>query len=195
MSTDNPHNLTEVLDALEDKTEDHDTVQVDDILDAFAGRLFGPLIIIPGLILLTPLGAVPMLPAVMGALVALIAAQRLVGMSKPWVPRRLRERGVQRDKMTNAFNKARPWTKRIDKLIKPRLTALTTGPAEYAVALLALLLGASVPVVGLIPFAAMVPGTALTLSGLALIARDGALMIAALLASAAVIYLTYMALT
>ncbi|MBO6740781.1 MAG: exopolysaccharide biosynthesis protein [Phycisphaerales bacterium] len=195
MSTDNPHNLTEVLDALEDKTKDHDTVKVDDILDAFAGRLFGPLIIIPGLILLTPLGAVPMLPAVMGALVALIAAQRLVGMSKPWVPRRLRERGVQRDKMTNAFNKARPWTNRIDKLIKPRLTALTTGPAEYAVALLALLLGASVPVVGLIPFAAMVPGTALTLSGLALIARDGALMIAALLASAAVIYLTYMALT
>lgn len=195
MSTDNPHNLTEVLDALEDKTEDHDTVEVDDILDAFAGRLFGPLIIIPGLILLTPLGGVPLLPAIMGALVALIAAQRIVGMSKPWVPRRLRERGVQREKMTNAFDKARPWTKRIDKLIKPRLTALTTGPAEYAVALLALLLGASVPVVGLIPFAAMVPGAALTLSGLALIARDGALMIAALLASAAVIYLTYTALT
>ena len=195
MSTDNPHNLTEVLDALEDKTEDHDTVEVDDILDAFAGRLFGPLIIIPGLILLTPLGGVPLLPAIMGALVALIAAQRIVGMSKPWVPRRLRERGVQREKMTNAFDKARPWTRRIDKLIKPRLTALTTGPAEYAVALLALLLGASVPVVGLIPFAAMVPGAALTLSGLALIARDGALMIAALLASAAVIYLTYTALT
>lgn len=195
MSTDNPHNLTQVLDTLEDTTEDHDTVKVDDILDAFAGRLFGPLIIIPGLILLTPLGAVPLLPAVMGALVALIAAQRILGMSKPWVPRKLRDRSVAREKMTNAFDKARPWTKRIDKLIKPRLTALTTGPAEYAVALLALLLGASVPVVGLIPFAAMVPGAALTLSGLALIARDGALMIAALLASAAVIYLTYTALT
>jgi hypothetical protein len=41
----------------------------------------------------------------------------------------------------------------------------------------------------------MVPGAALTLSGLALIARDGALMIAALLASTGVIYLSYTALT
>jgi len=193
MPDDQPHNLTGVLDRVEEKTDGEDTVRVEDILDAFSGRLFGPLIIVPGLVLLTPLGGIPLVPAAIGVLVAAIAGQRLFGRERPWVPARLIDRGLERDRVTNAFGKIRPWTKRVDAVIKPRITVLTTGPAEYAAAALAMLLGATIPVVGLIPFAAALPGAGLTLIGLALIARDGLLMIAALAVSCGVGYFAWSA--
>lgn len=193
MSEQEPQNLTQVLEATERSTEDNDPVRVGDILDAFAGRIFGPLLIIPGLMLLTPLGAIPGAPAILGILVAFLAAQRLIGQDRPWVPKRLRDRGIQREKLLRGFEKIRPWTRRVDRVIKPRLTFLTTGRAEYLAVILALLLGATIPAVGLIPFAAMLPGAGLVLIGLALTARDGLLMLAAFGFAAATAYFATLA--
>lgn len=195
MSQQQPQNLTQVLDATEQSTEGKDPVRVGDILGAFETRLFGPLLIIPGLMLLTPLGAIPGAPAILGILVAFLTAQRLIGFQRPWVPKRLRNRGIDREKILRAFKRIRPWTQRVDKVIKPRLTALTTGRAEYSAIILALLLGATIPVVGLIPFAAALPGAGLTLIGLALTARDGLLMLAAFAFAAATAYSATIAIT
>ncbi len=179
MPDQDPQNLTQVIDATEESTEGNDPVSVGDILGAFAGRIFGPLLIIPGLILITPAGGIPGVPAILGVLVAILAGQRLFGQDHPWVPNRLSNRGIGRDKLLKGFEKIRPWTRRIDKVIKPRLTFLTTGRAEYLAIILALLLGLTIPAVGLIPFAAALPGAGLSLIGLALTARDGLLMLGA----------------
>lgn len=189
-----PENLTGVIDQLEQGSEGSDSVRVEDAMEAFESRLFGPMLVLPGLVLLTPLGGVPLAPAILGVMVAIIAGQRLVGLKSPWVPKWVRQRGVNREKAVKAFKKVRPLTRWVDKLLKPRLTVLTEGPAEIGAALLALLLGASIPVVGLVPLAAMAPGAGLVLIGVALIARDGVVMIGAWLASALVGYLVFLAL-
>jgi hypothetical protein len=182
---DAPHDLTGVIDRLEQQSAGHDQISVQDLFEAFAGRLFGPLLVLPGLALLTPLGGVPLLPAGVGVFVALLAVQRVFGRTEPWVPGRLRERSIERERVVRAFKKVRTWTKRVDRVIRPRLTVLTEGRAEVFAAVLATVLGLSIPVVGLVPLAAAAPGAGIALIGLALIARDGVLMVGAYLAGVA----------
>jgi hypothetical protein len=180
-----PDNLTGVMDRIEEGTEGQDAVRVEDLFEAFSGRLFGPLLVLPGLLLLTPLGGVPLLPAGVGVFVALLSVQRVFGRKEPWVPQKLRERSMERERVVKAFAKARPWTKRVDRVLRPRVTVLTEGRAEVFAAVLATVLGLSIPVVGLVPLAALAPGAGIALIGLALIARDGVLMVGAYLAALA----------
>lgn len=189
-----PERLTDVMDALASETEGRDRVRVSDAMDAFKERLFGPMLIVPGLVLLTPLGGVPLAPAAVGVLAALVAGQRVFGRDAPWVPGWLKRQGVRRELLVKAFEKARPWTRRIDKVIRHRLAVLVDGPAEWCAALLAAVLGASVPVVGIVPLAAILPGLGLVLIGLALVARDGVLMLAAMGVTAGVLVVAWQAL-
>jgi len=180
-----PGGLADVLALIERQTEGQPLVRIEDIFDAFEGRLFGPLIVAPSVIVVSPLGAIPMAPSVMGILLALIAGQRLLGRTQPWTPRRLRRRGVERERMLAAFARVRPMARWTDRwLLRPRLTPLVGDAGEIAIATVVTLLGLSLPVVGLVPGAAFVPGLASLLLGLALTARDGLLALLGLLVAA-----------
>ncbi len=168
-------NIEGVMDSLLERTEGQETVAVQNLLDAFSGRLFGPLLLVPGLLQVSPVGAIPLFPIVNAALLILIAGQRALGMTHPWLPSKLRDRGFGRARMEVAFEKLRPWAARVDRLIRPRLAFLVEPPMERAIAVLALAIALALPVIGLVPFAVAVPGAAITLLGLAVTARDGAL--------------------
>ena len=83
------------------------------------------------------------------------------------------------DKIKAGIKKARPWAKRIDKIIKPRLSVLTEGPMRYVLACFALPLALTMPPLELVPFAVFIPGVGIVMLGLAQTAKDGALAIVA----------------
>jgi hypothetical protein len=178
-SSDAPSTLCGVIDRLLDKTEDQDSVTLDDVFSAFSGRLYGPLMLIPSLALLTPLGGIPLMPIAIAILLVVVAGQRVLGLEKPWVPKRMREKQIARKKLDSAFKKLRPVAKVVDKVIRPRLSVLVEGVMERVIALAIVLVGLSVPVFGLVPLAAMIPGAAAVLLCLAIIGRDGILVLLA----------------
>ncbi len=53
---------------------------------------------------------------------------RVAGKRTPWVPGRLRQVSFERKKFRAAVARVRPWTERVDRLLKPRLRALTVWP-------------------------------------------------------------------
>lgn len=167
--------LTGVLEELESQTEDQDAVAVADLLDIFADRSFGPLLVVPALLGVTPLGMIPGVPTVLGLLVALVAAQRVVGLRRPWVPGILARRSIAREKLVSALDKGRRWSRRVDKLLKPRLGVLVEGPMEIVLGALALLVALLVPPLELVPFGAFVPFLTIIALGLAKVGRDGVL--------------------
>ncbi len=177
--TGSPAALSGVLDRLLDQTEGEDCVTLDDVFKAFSGRLYGPLMLIPSLALVTPLGGIPGMPIAIAILLVLVAGQRVLGMDRPWVPKRLRDKPISRDKLEKAFRKLRPLTRAIDKVVRPRLAFLVYGPMERVLALAILAVGLSVPVFGLVPMAAIIPGAAAVLLSLAITARDGVLVLLA----------------
>jgi hypothetical protein len=68
--------------------------------------------------------------------------------------------------------------------VRPRLAFLTTGAAERLAALACALAAIAMPPLELVPFGGIVPATAITAFGVALIARDGMIMLLALLITA-----------
>jgi hypothetical protein len=77
----------------------------------------------------------------------------------------------------------------VDRMVQPRLTLFTRGPALYANVLLCLLIALSMPPLELIPFANSINGAALAALGLALFAQDGVLALLAFAFSIGSLYL------
>uniref|UniRef100_UPI003567DEB6 exopolysaccharide biosynthesis protein n=1 Tax=Halomonas sp. TaxID=1486246 RepID=UPI003567DEB6 len=92
-----PSNLSTLLDMLESTGGLPDSVSLDAILDTLGRRSFAPFLLIAGLVTLAPLiGDIPGVPTLMASLVALSAAQILVGRDRVWLPQWLLERRVSR---------------------------------------------------------------------------------------------------
>ncbi|MEQ8212022.1 MAG: exopolysaccharide biosynthesis protein [Lacipirellulaceae bacterium] len=168
-----PDTLTDVIDQLEEKAGEDGELTVQDALDEFAGRVFGPLLVIPAMVVVTPLGAVPTIPTAMAVFIVLIASQALFGKKYPWLPNLITERSVEESQLKESMKKFRPWAKWIDAVLKPRLKWLVEGPMKYVIALVCLLMAAAIPPLELAPFACFIPGSAVLLLGLAMMAKDG----------------------
>jgi len=191
--TDQPNNLTDILDRLEEQTDGQYHVELRNILEAFAYRLHGPMILVPGLLVVSPLGMIPTFPTVLGLLIVVAVSQLVIGVNPPWVPKELRERSVERQAMVKSFKHLRPWTRRVDRLTAPRLTFLTNGPMLRVWGVLAVLLGLSMPPLELVPMACFVPGLGVCLIGLTIVASDGILGLIAITAAVGTAYLFLLA--
>lgn len=169
-----PTNLSTLLDILESTNGHPDSVSLDAILDTLGRRSFAPFLLVAGIITLAPLiGDIPGVPTLMASLVALSAAQILAGRDHVWLPRWLLERRVSRTRFMKALGLMRKPAGWIDRLLRPRLTALTRPPAHLLVAVTCLLIALAMPPMEVVPFTANGAGIALTLFGLGLVANDG----------------------
>jgi hypothetical protein len=112
------------------------------------------------------------------------------GSRRLWVPKRVRGWSVDASALRRTLQVATPSLKRIEYLIKPRWTPLTRFPVTIIVGLQTLLM--AVILILPIPFANWPPGITVALTALALLQRDGLLMlitIPAAVASMASVYL------
>ena len=114
--------------------------------------------------------------AVSGPLVLLIGLQMACGLARPWVPGFIARRGPKRGTMHRFLGRIDRPLRWLDRVLKPRLSALVWPlPARVLTGLLLVLGGVllSLP----IPFTNYLFGFQLLLFALALIERDGALML------------------
>ena len=138
--------------------------------DALEDRGFGVLLFIFALPNLVPLN-VPLLSAVLGVPLVLLGAQLAYGAHKPWFPSWLTERSFPRESFTAVVLRALPYLERIERLLRPRLLALTTWTGERFVgsAVLILAIVLTLPIV----FGNWLPSFAIAIIGLALVEKDG----------------------
>lgn len=119
------------------------------------------------------------MPTSMGLIVLLTTVQMLLRRNHFWLPNWLLNRCVARSKVEKALKWLRPPARFIDRWLRQRLLMFVRNTATYVVAMICLLIGAGIPVMELVPFAATGAGVALTCFGLALIACDGLLALVA----------------
>lgn len=171
-------NLEQLLDRITEAARGHDRVSLGGILKVIGRRSFGPLLLFAGLIALSPvIGDTPGVPTAVGIFVLLITAQLLFGRDYVWLPRWLLERSVAQDKLCKALGWLRKPARYVDRLLRPRLTALTHTAGMYVIASVCIVIAAAMPVMEVVPFVANGAGAALTAFGLALVAHDGLLAI------------------
>jgi hypothetical protein len=111
----------------------------------------------------------------------IVSAQMVLGRASPWFPARIDRRGVRKTELERLIAKIQGFEMRIERVLKPRLASLTGPTATRLIGIVCFLLAllAAVP----IPLFHIAPAAAILLFGLALIYRDGVLVIAAAVAA------------
>ena len=180
MSKEEPEGVEEVLGQLDDLTTKSGKVCISDVLDDFGGRSFGPFIMLPALLELSPVGGIPGVPTFLAALVALVAVQLLIGKEHIWMPGFLQNRAVESKKLHKGIAKLRGIAHWLDEHSHGRLKPMTQGVWVKIAALVVILLCMTVPPLEVLPFASSGPMLAIAAIGLALTVRDGVVMLVAL---------------
>jgi len=156
-----------------------DRLSFTDLAAKLHSRAWGGLLLIFAAINVLPL---PPGTSVFFALPLLIvSAQMVMGRSTPWFPAKLDRRGVTKELLAKLIGKMAWVEARIERIFKPRLPGLTGPAAARVIGLICFLLAliAAIPV----PLFHVAPAVAIVMFGLALIYRDGALVIAAAVAA------------
>lgn len=183
-------NLTGVLDLMDDKT-DGEKMTVAAIMDAFGSRGFGPLLLAAALIELLPTGGIPGVPTIVAIIVILFASQMVLGRRTPWLPKKLCYKGFKHASFNKARDKIRPVTRKLDVLIKPRLTVFVTPSAARVVGVICILMALTMPPLEIIPMAGYIPAVAIALLAVGLCGHDGLIVLLGSLIAVAGIALTF----
>ena len=145
-----------------------------DLLAGLGRRAFGMMLFVASLPAYIPVPGVA--GAISGPLCALVGLQLLVGLRRPWLPGFIARRGPKRASLVKFDNMLSPWLARLERLVRPRMTQVL----DHRVA--AMFTGLLLSVLGLllalpIPFTNYLFGALMVAFALALLERDGALML------------------
>ncbi|MBA4764945.1 MAG: exopolysaccharide biosynthesis protein [Erythrobacter sp.] len=182
-----PKSVEDVIGELDELAAHNDKVCIGDVLDDFGGRSFGPFIMLPALIEITPVGGIPGVPTFLAVIIALVAVQMLFGKDHIWMPQFIQRRAVGAKKLHRSVKKLRGIAHWLDGHSKDRLRKLTEGIGLKVAALAVIILCVTVPPLEFLPFASSGPMLAIAAIGLALIVHDGLVMLFALLLAVAAI--------
>ena len=185
---DTPKTVCDILERLTDIGDQNDDASIGDIVGSFGSRSYGPVLLVPALIGISPIGGIPGVPTFLAITLLLISVQLVFGKQHLWLPGVLKNRSVEGEKLAHAaqdMEKVGSW---LDKVFYGRLE-IFTGPtaARIAAAVIALLCFA-VPPLELLPFAVVLPMAVIAAFGIALTVRDGLLMLVAFLGSGGAFY-------
>ncbi|KPQ32311.1 MAG: ABC-type transport system, permease component [Porphyrobacter sp. HL-46] len=169
--------IGDVVNRVREIAEGRDTVSVGDLVDEFGDHSFAPLMLIIALIGMTPVGAIPTAPTILGLCIAIVAVQFAAGREHVWLPRFIECRSVSSRKLKQGSDKLDRVARMLDIIAKGRLPALTGINARRTIAGLIVLLCCALPLLEVVPFAAAAPFFAIATLSLAMIVRDGLVML------------------
>jgi hypothetical protein len=149
-------------------------------------RSFGPFLLIPAIIELSPIGGIPGVPTVIAAAITLIGVQILLGRRHLWLPQFIERSAMDGERFAKAMDSAKTAARYVDSVLRARMTWATRSAWARGIAGVVIALAATVPPLEIIPFASSLPMSAIALFGLALMARDGLVATVAMLVSLAV---------
>jgi len=171
--------LSAVLQALADDVT-RERISVSDLLAALGDRALAALLFVFALPNVLPVP--PGTSVVLGTPLVFLAAQLALGRA-PWLPSVIMQRSMLRADFASLVRRMAPWLVRGERLLRPRLMALTTPPIEYVVGLVCLVLALVLALP--IPLGNVLPALAICLLALGVLERDGLWVLAGLLTTAA----------
>ena len=156
-----------------------DRLTLSELSTLLRDRIWGGLLLTLAVINILPLP--PGTTMITGIPLVLLSAQMAAGKGCPWFPKKFDRRGLTKEELGRLLAKILPWERRIEHVLKPRLCSLTSHRGARAIGLISLVL--SVILWLPIPLGNHAPALAMTLFALALIYRDGVLVILGVVAT------------
>jgi hypothetical protein len=186
-----PESVEDVLECVEEAGEADERVSVRDIVRRIGEGAFPPLMLAPAMIIVTPASAIIGLSTFCGMIVALVAFQMVIGRDRLWLPAFILNRTMPQRRLERVISHIERPARYIDRLTRKRLTVLVDPPMARLWALVCLLLSLVIPVFELVPMSATIIAATISLFALAMLARDGLLVILGLLMLAGAAWLAW----
>jgi hypothetical protein len=171
--------VSEMLLAL--RARGADRVRLRDLVEALDDRAFGAAMLVFALPNAVGIGAIPGVSTLFGVPQIVLAVQMILGYERPALPAWLLDRAIGRTEFERIVDRGVPWLQRVERILKPRLVAVTDGWPERLLGVVFLAMAAivSLPIV----FGNQPPAVAMALIALGHVARDGAFVIAGCVAA------------
>lgn len=130
------------------------------------------------LVIFAAINAIPLPPGVnifFAIPLMIVSAQMAFGRATPWFPAHIDRRGVTKEELRRLVAKMEWIERRVERMFKPRLPGFTGQTATRLIGVVCFILA----LFAMLPIVHVAPAALIVLFGLALIYRDGALVIAA----------------
>lgn len=169
--------LSEILLEIAEDTS-RDFITIGTLMKALEGRARAALILI--FAFPNALPAIPGTSGILGLPLLYITFQMMLGRN-PWLPKIISDRGLARERFAQLMDKLLPYLARTERLLRPRLRALSGHTAEYFLGAVCLILAIvlTLPV----PLGNMLPAFSMCLIALGVLERDGVWVILGLISS------------
>lgn len=164
--------IQDILDRLRGVT-DAPTVTFVAILRAMDQGGQPVLLLLPALILVSPLSGIPGLSSLGGLTIALVAFQILLGRDAIWLPGFILRRELATARLTWAISKLDRAAALIDRKTATRAQWVFGFPGRQLLLLICLLCGMIMPFFELVPFSATSLAIVISFLATALLVRDG----------------------
>lgn len=151
-----------------------DEVTLKNLLEACGMASFAPAIMVPALLVISPLSGVPLFSSFCGIIIAFIAAQMLLQRDHLYIPDIVTRQSVSGDKVRAGLVKMRRMADFLDRHThEGRLGRIVRRRGKLLPQALCLVAGAVMPLLEIIPFSSSIIGTAVLCHAVALLTRDG----------------------
>lgn len=168
--------FSSLLDSLLAETSG-ETVTLGQLMQIVERRSFGAVILLLGLIAISPLTIVPGANWLVAAATLLFSVQLLFGARHPVLPRGLLEVKMPRSQLEVFVRSLRKTAHTADRLVRPRLTFLAKPPFVIGTSLICIAASLITFPLGLIPLGPVLPGISILMMGIGLTARDGVFLL------------------
>lgn len=169
--------ITHVIETLEGLA-DNGPISVSDLMHKFGRTAYAPLLLIPALLLVSPLSGLPFYSSLSGILIFLIAIQGALGRRSIWLPDRLKRLTLSEGRAHRAAKSLARAGAYVDRLTRRRFVFLVSVVMQHVLYLLISVVAICLPFLELVPFTSSLVGGGVSLIAVGILARDGLFVVA-----------------
>ena len=109
----------------------------------------------------------------------MLTAQQAIGRKAIWLPEKWKDKTVESAKIESFITAAQPWIKRIEYIIRPRLSFITQGVFSNIIGIAGVFMSLAVAIP--LPLTNTVPAFGIALMAIGILMRDGLAVIGGLI--------------
>ncbi|WP_236638296.1 exopolysaccharide biosynthesis protein [Mangrovicoccus ximenensis] len=153
-----------------------ETVSLQGILDAVGDTSFLPVLMVPALLVVSPLSGIPLFSSICGLTIAFVALQMVIGRRHLWLPGAVTRKTIRGARARTAIGRLGGLARWLDRHATGRGSWAMRKPIRKACEVACLGCGLAMPVLEIVPFSSSVLGLSVLLFAVAMLARDALFM-------------------
>ncbi len=184
--------ISAVLDTLSETADENNgnETSINEMMEAFGRRAYGPFLFLVGVLSATPLGSIPGASILFSSFVIILMVQYIARDGAPWMPAWIRNRSMSSKRVRESSQALKPYVERVERVVRARYHTLTSPPWTYVTAIFCILLAITMYPLALVPWGVLPPSLAIAIIGLGMMSSDGLLIAIGLAVSVAALAVT-----